>query len=77
MPATSHDQPGHDECIVTGECPRSLAYDVQDPVPSRGFAKIGDNVTQIATEYGFLEVGRFAHQYRQLFGEYPNETLRR
>jgi AraC-like DNA-binding protein len=35
------------------------------------------NVTQVATEFGFLELGRFAHQYRQLFGEYPNETLRR
>jgi AraC-like DNA-binding protein len=35
------------------------------------------NVTQVATDFGFLELGRFAHQYRQLFGEYPNETLRR
>jgi AraC-like DNA-binding protein len=35
------------------------------------------NVTQVATDFGFLELGRFAQQYRQLFGENPNETLRR
>jgi AraC family ethanolamine operon transcriptional activator len=35
------------------------------------------NVTQVATNFGFLELGRFAQQYRRLFGEYPNETLRR
>jgi len=35
------------------------------------------NVTQVATDFGFLELGRFAKQYRQLFGEYPNETLRK
>ena len=35
------------------------------------------NVTQVATNFGFLELGRFAQQYRRLFGEYPNQTLRR
>jgi AraC-like DNA-binding protein len=34
-------------------------------------------VTQIATEFGFIELSRFAHQYRSLFGEYPHETLHR
>lgn len=34
-------------------------------------------VVEIATELGFLELGRFAQQYRALFGEYPRETLRR
>lgn len=34
-------------------------------------------VIQIASELGFLELGRFAQQYRTLFGEYPRETLRR
>jgi AraC-like DNA-binding protein len=34
-----------------------------------------DSVTHIATELGFLELGRFSHQYYALFGEYPRETL--
>jgi AraC family ethanolamine operon transcriptional activator len=34
-------------------------------------------VTDVATEFGFLELGRFSQHYRLLFGEYPHETLRR
>lgn len=33
-------------------------------------------VTTVATRWGFLHLGRFASQYRQLFGESPSETLR-
>jgi AraC-like DNA-binding protein len=35
------------------------------------------NVTSIAIEEGFWELGRFAVEYRQMFGEKPSETLRR
>jgi len=34
-------------------------------------------VTQIAMRFGFLELGRFAVDYRSTFGERPSETLRR
>jgi AraC-like DNA-binding protein len=34
-------------------------------------------VTAVATEHGFLELGRFAGEYRALFGESPSRTLQR
>jgi AraC family ethanolamine operon transcriptional activator len=33
--------------------------------------KVGD----VATEYGFTELGRFAFHYKRLFGEHPHKTL--
>jgi AraC-like DNA-binding protein len=35
------------------------------------------NVTGIATDHGFCELGRFSVEYRALFGESPSATLRR
>lgn len=34
-------------------------------------------VTALATEHEFTDLGRMAGMYRELFGEYPSETLRR
>lgn len=35
-----------------------------------------NNVSQVAAEFGFYELGRFAADYRQLFGELPSVTKR-
>ena len=35
------------------------------------------NVTKVATDYGFWELGRFSVKYRALFGESPRDALRR
>jgi len=43
--------------------------------------KLGDsatgNVTDVATRWGFWHLARFSMYYRDLFGDYPSETLNR
>ncbi|MDO6681857.1 helix-turn-helix domain-containing protein [Oceanobacter sp. 5_MG-2023] len=37
---------------------------------------LSKNITQVAMEYGFVNMGRFARQYRDYLGELPSETVR-
>ena len=34
-------------------------------------------ITHVATDFGFVELGRFSVEYRAIFGECPSATLRR
>ncbi len=40
-------------------------------------ASAGTTVSDVAARWGFYQFGRFAAQYRQLFGETPSATLRK
>ena len=40
-------------------------------------ARGDETVTHVALAWGFTHLGRFALEYRSLFGESPSETLRR
>lgn len=43
----------------------------------RTSTNIPGNVTEIAMTHGITHLGRFSAQYRELFGEWPSETIRR
>lgn len=37
----------------------------------------GENVTAIATKWGFTQLGRFSVTYKEVYGESPSQTIRR
>jgi AraC-like DNA-binding protein len=37
----------------------------------------GTTVGEVAIQQGFVELGRFSHEYQVMFGEYPSQTLGR
>jgi transcriptional regulator GlxA family with amidase domain len=78
-------------CGVTERTLRNAFRSIRDATPYRYLrerrlaqareallrADAGETVTSIATQFGFMELGRFSVEYRSTFGERPSETLRR
>ncbi|MFQ8432835.1 helix-turn-helix domain-containing protein [Amaricoccus sp. W119] len=78
-------------CQALGVSRRTLQYCFQEAVGAkpatylravrmngaRRSIKTGATVTEAATEWGFWHFGRFAREYRLLFGELPSVTQRR
>jgi transcriptional regulator GlxA family with amidase domain len=64
--------------MVHGRPPRRFFHDARLRAVRAELhcATPGMTVTQIATRYGFVELGRFSAQYRAAFGENPSATLR-
>jgi AraC family ethanolamine operon transcriptional activator len=80
-----------DLCRLLGVSRRSLQYCFQDVLGlgpaaflrnvrldgARRALKTGHSVTEAATLWSFWHFGRFAHDYKAMFGELPSETFRR
>jgi transcriptional regulator GlxA family with amidase domain len=64
--------------VVYGRPPRRFFHDERLSAVHAELCRAtpGLTVTEIATSHGFLELGRFAAQYRAAFGENPSTTLR-
>lgn len=80
-----------DLCRALGISRRNLQYCFQDVLGispatflrivrlngARRAIKTSKSVTDAATMWGFWHFGRFAHDYKSMFGELPSETYRR
>lgn len=64
--------------VVYGRPPRRFFHDKRLHAVRAELRRAppGLTVTQIAMSHGFVELGRFAAQYRAAFGEKPSATLR-
>jgi AraC family ethanolamine operon transcriptional activator len=54
-------------------------FDLRERLRAARRALCGDapgSVTEIATEFGFFELGRFSRIYRRAFGELPSQTIK-
>ena len=65
---------------ITSVSPRKFFHNRKMTRVYQSLLKAGPrecSVTRLADQAEFLELGRFAVQYRRLFGEKPSDTLRR
>lgn len=64
---------------VIGTSPKRYAIDLRLSAARAALSNADPHtttVTDIATTFGFYELGRFAGRYRHTFGEVPSRTLR-
>jgi AraC-like DNA-binding protein len=61
-----------------GKAPSQVARDLRLDLAREALARDGfEKVTDVALEFGFTHLGRFAQAYAARFGESPSDTLRR
>jgi AraC-like DNA-binding protein len=61
-----------------GKAPSQVARDLRLDLAREALVRDGfEKVTDVALEYGFTHLGRFAQAYAARFGESPSDTLRR
>jgi AraC family ethanolamine operon transcriptional activator len=66
--------------VIRGTTPRSYLHSRRMEEVRKALLSADSEsktVTEIAMRFGFRELGRFAADYRDAFGEYPSATLRR
>ncbi|MBK1718955.1 AraC family transcriptional regulator [Thiocystis violacea] len=66
----------HRQCTPLAFIRRARLHSLRRALLARG-EEATVTVTQVAMEFGFFHLGRFADAYRREFGEPPAETLRR
>jgi AraC-like DNA-binding protein len=67
----SSSPPGIESRLAAGILPRA---DGDAPLPLQRDSSL-TSVTAVAMNFGFWHLGRFAEEYRSLFGEAPRTTL--
>ncbi|MCR5866223.1 MAG: helix-turn-helix domain-containing protein [Aquincola tertiaricarbonis] len=60
---------------VVGDSPADFLKAVRMNACRRKLREGGATVQDVAAQWGFFHMGHFAHDYKQMFGELPSQTL--